>query len=154
MNERQWWSSHVQPRVHNPAKRQIAWKQQDAFIKGRPDVLFSIMDDADGAMLTGMLELKYDPAWPARETTLIDVGLTAEQFRYLQIWYENWRDPRAAMVLFGVGKDWFLFPHDSAIVKPGSKWMKSTIVVEAAAAGVGYNSLSSLWDKLLSVGRV
>ncbi len=150
MNERQWWSSHVQPRVHNPAKRQIAWKQQDAFIKGRPDVLFSIFDHINGHMLTGLLELKYDSAWPARHTTLIDVGLTGEQYRHLQIWYQNWEDARAAMVLFGVGKDWFLFPHDSEIVKPGSKWSRADIIAGAVAIGIGYNSLSDLWLKLLS----
>lgn len=148
MNERQWWSHHVKSRLHVPGAKCTAWKVQDAFNAGLPDVLFSVPGSKAGLRLNGLLELKYDPAWPARATTSIDIGLTAEQFRHLDHWARQNNDPRLAVVLFGVGKDWWLFPHSAAVLAPGTKWLKDQIIKSAWCAGEGYSSLSTVWEQL------
>ncbi len=114
---------------------------------GRPDVLFNV-PLPQGSRLIGWMELKYDPAWPVRDTTLINIGLTEEQFRHLAIWERHTNDPRSAVVLFGVGRDWWLFPHDSIVVLPKSKWSKTEIIQAAWFSGQGYSSLCSVWQQL------
>ncbi len=122
MNERQWWAQKVQPKLHRPERNQLFWKQQDAFVKGRPDVLFSIPSPVEGyAGVCGLLELKYDARWPIRPDTTVDVGLTSVQFRHLDAWYSSTRDRRTALVLYGVGDTWYLYHYDAFCLTPDSR---------------------------------
>jgi len=68
--------------------------------KGTPDGLYVV----DGGV-TGLLEFKYEPAWPVRADTLVKVGLTTQQ----RAWLEEWcAKSGRGHVLLGVAKDWFL----------------------------------------------
>jgi hypothetical protein len=150
MNERQWWRTKVQPQLHQAPKR-LALKIQDAFVKGRPDVLFTMQDGSDN-QIAGFIELKYDPSWPKRTTTQIDVGLTSEQKRHLQQWYQSTKDHRTALVLFGVGTEWFLFTHDDEVVEPLTHWTKDEIIARSVTCGT-ITQVGELFDRLLEYDK-
>jgi len=98
VNEAGFWTK-VRGAI-NDTPHARAHKLTDMFTAGTPDALYCI----DG--VTGVLELKYVPAWPVRDATLIEVGLTEAQ----RVWLEEWRGRAGgrAHVLLGVAKDWFL----------------------------------------------
>lgn len=154
MNERQWWAQKVQPRLHLPQEGKLAWKIQDAFVTGRPDVMFNVKDPKlNFGRIIGWLELKYDMAWPKRPDTTIDVGVTAEQMNHLKTWYRLGRDQRTAVVLYGVGEDWWMFKHTAVVLVPNSKWTRADIIESSWFSGQGYNSLSTIWNTLTALPR-
>lgn len=110
MNESQWWSSHVKPRWHEPGKGRVAWKVQDAFNGGLPDV------DVCFHGTVAKIELKFEPVQPKRETTplwfseidkvLKHKGIvSAKQWNHLEQWCQA---GGTSLILIGVVKSWFL----------------------------------------------
>lgn len=77
---------------------------------GIPDGLYCV----DGA--AGVIELKYVPRWPARESTPIRTGLTPAQVAWMSDWK---RAGGRAHVLLGVASEWFLLDvpadHDARL---------------------------------------
>lgn len=150
-NERSWWAQKIQPKLHRPQENMLAWKMQDAFVMGRPDVLFNVPEAEGSHRLVGWLELKYRPAWPARSSTLVDVGLTAEQYRHLDSWYRATKDLRTAIVLFGVADDCFLYPYNAPCLQPGSRWtveeVRNDVVIDLPLKSIG-----TLWSFLVGGG--
>ena len=120
MNERTWWSTHVKPRWHQPAKRLVAWKVEDKFFSGMPDV------DAMFDGVAAKIELKYEPKWPGRPDTTLWFSynnkddkqktiVSAIQHNYLT----QYKDAGGnAFVLIGVGKDWLLLEHGTFPNRP------------------------------------
>lgn len=110
MLEREWWSRHVKPRWHNPAEGRVAWKVEDAFNGGKPDVDFVFRG------VSGKCELKYISAWPSRDDKLITFSRDSElnqnkvvspgQYNHLDEWQ---RGGGLSFVFIGVDKEWFLF---------------------------------------------
>jgi hypothetical protein len=146
MNEREWWRKQVQPRVNQQRFLNRFLKIQDAFLPGRPDVLFNVHDQRTKPTnakprVIGWMELKYRASWPARDSTDVDLGVTPEQLRHLSEWFNLTRDHRTALVLFGVGEAWWLFRHDDEVCKPGSRHQPSKIRERAIAHGETYGSL-------------
>jgi len=147
MNERIWWRTTVQPKLHAPTMRCLALKQEDQYIKGRPDVAFCIPDIVGHGYIAGQLELKYDKSWPARATTKVDAGLEILQLRQLAMWRRATGDWRTALVLFGVSNMFYLYPHDSDVLAPTTKHTQAEY--EAAAIYCGTSSmLHTLWSWL------
>lgn len=108
----------------------MAFKVQDQFNKGFPDVICSF----NGT--TALVELKYREDYPARVDTCYPPGsgVTPEQERHLKKWQ---RGKGLALVLSGVARDWCLVTVDDALtVKTRDKWLEA-----ALAHGEGYPSL-------------
>lgn len=116
MTERAFWKRIIRPALHDPP-RSLAYKVQDAFVKGLPDVV---------AMLEGRtfwLEIKTLDHAPVRAGTDWKIGVTMEQRRWLNAWNraEVQGDPDhrchslpAAMVLLWVDREkkWYLMAPD------------------------------------------
>jgi hypothetical protein len=98
MNEKAFWANHVRKALHQPPSS-VAWKIQDMYNAGLPDVAYII----DGR--TGFLELKRVPAWPKRASSLVPLAATREQRRQL---LEGREAGGACFLLLSVGKEWFL----------------------------------------------
>lgn len=98
MNEKGFWENRVRPALHRPPTC-VAWKVQDQFNRGLPDVDVCV----DG--VAAKLELKYVPKVPVRPTTAIKVDLSIEQRRRLFEWQGAGGN---AGVVLGVDKLWFL----------------------------------------------
>lgn len=98
-NEGAFWGK-VREALHKPPVS-LCRKLTDAFTAGTPDAWYAV----DGRV--GFLELKYLPAWPAKDTTLVSLGhgVTLEQRRYLDMLVQG---NVPAHVLLGVGKQLFL----------------------------------------------
>lgn len=99
MNESGFWRKIRQAAKRHPDT--VAWKVQDQFNAGLPDVSLRVGEVA------GYLELKYVKDYPARDSTPIWVKVSASQRAHLQ----EWRGPEragAAFVLLGVDQDWYL----------------------------------------------
>lgn len=110
MNESRWWSTHVKPRWHAPKSGRVAWKVQDAFNAGLPDV------DACFNGKACKIELKYEPNPPVHSTTplwfsTVDKVLkrraivSGAQWNYLKEWHDA---GGLAFVLIGVKQTWYL----------------------------------------------
>lgn len=83
-----------------------AWKVQDAFNAGLPDVSLRV-----GAA-AAYLELKYVKEYPVRSSTNVWIGLSANQRQHLREWRGS-RGDGLGFVLLGVGRDWYLLdPED------------------------------------------
>lgn len=78
----------------------VAWKVEDAFRKGLPDVVWRVESAA------GFMELKYLEKFPARPSTKVRVKVTPNQMRHLLEWKGR---HGFAYLLVGVGREWFLF---------------------------------------------
>lgn len=78
MTEREVWRRVLQPLLHHPPDR-VAWKVQDAFRKGLPDVLGRVGGRAY------LLEHKH-PTLPARPTSQVSLGLHPAQRAHLLEW--------------------------------------------------------------------
>lgn len=85
MTEKAFWSRVLRKALHRPPSS-LAYKVQDAFVKGLPDVVAQV----DGR--TYWIELKTLDHAPVREDTPWRVGVTMEQRRWLQAWNRAWRD--------------------------------------------------------------
>ena len=98
-NEGAFWGK-VREALHKPPVS-LCRKLTDAFTAGTPDAWYAV----DGRV--GFLELKYLPAWPAKDTTLVSLGhgVTLEQRRYLDMLVQG---GVPAWVLLGVAKDMFI----------------------------------------------
>lgn len=83
MTEKNWWTRHLRPRLHKPPNH-LAYKVQDAFVKGLPDLTL-----IQGGQ-TYWVELKTLDHAPVREGTPWRIGVTAEQRRWLQAWNRAW----------------------------------------------------------------
>lgn len=79
MTEKNLWTRIVRPALHDPP-RSLAYKVQDAFVKGLPDVV------AQQGGWTYWIELKTLDHAPVREDTPWRVGVTTEQRRWLMAW--------------------------------------------------------------------
>jgi hypothetical protein len=124
MNEKIWWRSHVKPRWHRPQEKGwLAWKVQDAFNGGLPDI------DCCFSGTEAKIELKYLDAWPAREETLVWCStldkvtkakalVSATQHNHLEQWHMCGGN---AFVLLGVGKQWLLFRQGDYLNIPQTK---------------------------------
>lgn len=75
------------------------WKVQDFHNAGFPDVAWTYRGR------TGLMELKYQPAPPVHEASLLKLELAPEQRRRLARWQEAGGN---AHVLAGVGQRWYL----------------------------------------------
>jgi len=105
VNERQWWSSHVRPRLLSQDEPRTAIKVQNTSNPG----LFDSICCFDGVVCA--IETKFLQQWPARpDTTVRGVELSPEQERHLDEWD---RAHGISLVLLGVyaTKEWFLFQH-------------------------------------------
>ncbi len=76
MREERFWSGYLKLALNSPPYY-LARKVQDHFHRGLPDVLFIMR----GKM--GMLELKRIPKRPVRSTSMIPLGFTTDQKRWL-----------------------------------------------------------------------
>lgn len=79
MTEKAFWNRVLRKALHKPPHR-LAYKVQDAFVKGLPDVVAQING------LTFWIELKTLKHAPVRESTPWKVGVTMEQRRWLTAW--------------------------------------------------------------------
>lgn len=102
MKEIEFWNKIVRPAIE---KVGVGNKVQDAYNKGLPDVDYCIM----GA--SGKLELKYEPKFPVRIDTRIQIEVSKEQRAQLRRWHNAGGQ---CYVLLGVQKNWYLFPWDVA----------------------------------------
>lgn len=105
-NERQWWAENVRPKWHHPLKKLLAWKVQDQYFSGMPDVLLN----ARGVV--ALCELKYEPKYPRTgdpklfvEESLGGKGLKVLQRNRLQEWTDA---GGLGLVFFGIDRDGFL----------------------------------------------
>lgn len=105
MNEKSFWSRYVRPVLHQPNARRVAWKVQDAFNAGLPDVDFCLHGVA------GKLELKYVKEYPKRASTTVKVATSPNQKRFLAEWAGA---GGIALVLVGVDHDWYLLDEADA----------------------------------------
>lgn len=80
MTEKRFWDTVLRPLLHDPAKGSVAYKVQDAFVKGLPDVVANVRGK------TFWIELKVLAHAPVREGSEWKVGVTKEQRRWLQSW--------------------------------------------------------------------
>jgi hypothetical protein len=104
MNEKRFWSAYVRPVLHDPADGWVAWKVQDAFNAGLPDVFWR------GPWgWGGVIEMKYQPARPVRADTPLTVAVTPEQRRHLKEWAG---DKGHAFVLYGLERTAYLLSLD------------------------------------------
>lgn len=101
MNEKGFWSRWVKPVLHDPANGWVAWKVQDAFNAGLPDVFWR--GPWGGG---GVIEMKYQPEVPVRESTPCTIAVTSEQRRHLKQWGGEglYYSKRAAFVLYGLAE--------------------------------------------------
>lgn len=127
MTEKLLWQNYLQSFLHRPHLGRAAWKVQDAFRKGLPDVDVCVRGSAH------KLELKYVKDYPTRESTRLRIALTREQHRYLDEWA---RAGGSALVLVGVGRDWYLLAYDDA--------REPLLVDELLARARAYGALTDL----------
>ncbi len=80
MTEREAWSRWLQPVLHFPSGDRVAWKVQDAYRVGLPDMLGRISDRVY------LAEQKHVSRRPKRATTVVKVNLSVEQHRHLVEW--------------------------------------------------------------------
>ena len=103
MLEKDFWSRWIKPTLNVADGTGVAWKVQDVYRPGLPDVLGCWRG------LGYIIENKYVKAWPKRGTTDIPVAVSATQRKHLTDWTEA---GGSAFVLLGVDHDWFLMhPH-------------------------------------------
>ncbi len=99
MNEISFWDKvrkAFNDRPHTRARKLHA----GMFDEGLPDAIYVV----DGVQ--GLLELKYVPAWPKRESTTVPCGLTVNQREWMADWVAH---AGRAHLLLGVADEWFLF---------------------------------------------
>lgn len=77
--EKHLWTKLLRPLLHQPENNLLAYKVQDAFVKGLPDTVANLRG------VVWWLELKITPS-PVRATTPFRVPVTAEQRRWLKAW--------------------------------------------------------------------
>ncbi len=99
MNETAFWQTKVRKVLHQPPTY-VAWKIQDIYNAGLPDVTF-IMDGH-----AGFLELKRNPEYPKRLSSRVVIAATMEQRRRL---IEGRAAGGSVWLLLAVGEDWYLF---------------------------------------------
>lgn len=104
-SEKAFWNGPLKKALHQPANGRVAWKVEDAYRAGVPDLDVVIQGNAS------KVELKYHP-WRDRfdnpEAELV-LGLRPGQVRHLKEWD---RGGGLGFVLVGLGREWFLFgPH-------------------------------------------
>lgn len=98
-DEHAFWNT-LKPILHAPTHGRVAWKVQDAFKRGLPDVLGHVEGTAY------LLELKYRESMPARSETLVQrLEPSIEQLRHLAEWHHA---GGIAGLLMGSGRDWWL----------------------------------------------
>lgn len=103
MREKDFWSRWIKPTLNPPDKFGVAWKVQDVYRPGLPDVLGCWRG------VGFIIENKYVPAWPKRSSTSIAIAVSPTQRKHLTDWSEA---GGPAFVLLGVDHDWFLLhPH-------------------------------------------
>lgn len=98
-----------------------AQRHEDRLSSGIPDVSFG----ARG--IDGWIELKALEAWPAREDTRVDVGLSRDQ----ALWLSRRGDAGSGrcFVLIRVGsKEWFLFRYDDAMELASEKFTRDELI--------------------------
>lgn len=146
MNERTWWSTHVKPRWHRPMLSFVAWKVEDKFFSGMPDV--DAMFDGTAAKI----ELKYEAKWPVRPDTKlwfsynnpkdkVHTIISAIQWNYLEQ-YKNARGN--AFVFIGVGKDWLLLEHGTFDNVPMTKDELAQVAVAASLDSNTYETIMNV----------
>lgn len=148
MNESSWWSSHIKPRWHNPTKGQVAWKVQDAFNAGLPDV------DVVFSGVAAKLELKYDVAWPKRpgtpvwfstldKVTRAKAIVSAAQFNHLQQWHQGGGN---AFVLIGIGREWVLLEQGAYENRPmtQAELCEAAVLTYIGPQARDYNALAEI----------
>jgi len=121
----------------------VAHKLTDMFTAGTPDALYCIEGH------TGVLELKYEPAWPKRSSTEVTVGLTENQRAWMLDWAtKGWG---TAWVLLGVAQEWFLLQIDEVPDYPVPK-IPRAYLEEVAARGYGgtFKDLKTVLPALLA----
>lgn len=79
MTERDLWNRVLRPVLHDPPNS-VAYKVQDAFVKGLPDVVANLSGR------TIWLELKVLKHAPVRASSPWRIGVTMEQRRWLNAW--------------------------------------------------------------------
>lgn len=99
MNEATFWAK-VRKAFNNRPHARARKLHAGMFDEGLPDAIYVV----DGVQ--GLLELKYVPAWPAREATTVPCGLTVNQREWMADWVAH---AGRAHLLLGVAQEWFLF---------------------------------------------
>lgn len=105
VTEFEFWSRHLRKTLHRPPG-DIAWKLQDRYKKGCPDVWYCLTGTQ------GWFEMKYHKAWPKGADTMVHVRVSVEQRRHLAQAYAARCD---ASVVLGVGREVFLLPYGCAV---------------------------------------
>ena len=95
MNEKGFWNGWVKRLLHTPPDS-VAWKIEDKFRMGLPDVLVCLQGRAM------LLELKYLPDFPKRASTQVRTNLTGPQRQHLVTWL---RAGGEAALVMGIGKE-------------------------------------------------
>ena len=143
MHERNWWSQHIKWRWHQPLLHQIAWKVEDAYNGGKPDVDFVFKG------VSGKIELKYIDAWPAKEDKLITFSrdskldqnkvISPGQYNHLEQWAQG---EGLSLVFIGVGKESFLFPFSVFTTGLNDGMLKKDFYYWQVLHGTTYNDIS------------
>lgn len=130
-NEAAFWTGFVRKALHQPTRGWVAWKVPAEIRKGLPDVWFGLHDlVANMFGETGWIELKYQPEWPKRVDTTIEVAVTVEQSAHLR---EARQGGVASWVLLGVADEWFLFR--ARAVPPLVRWTRAELYANRVAGG-------------------
>ena len=145
MNERQWWSSHVKPRLTDTTKRWLAIKVQNYNNPGFPDALCCF----DGVAC--LIETKFIKQLPLHESSLVKGALPSpEQFRHLAAW----RDAGGiGYVLVGIeaGKTWHLFTAEMMLdYEPTGGIMLDAFKNNAIMLGGGWATMVNIPEEIMA----
>lgn len=137
----------MKPRWHLPAHGRVAWKVEDAYAAGKPDV------DCCFNGVVAKIELKYEAAWPARamtplwfsyrdKVTKAKAIVTAGQWNHL----EQWRQAGGlAFVLIGIGREWLLLKQGAYANEPMTKLqLMSCACLTTLSPVTSYSSLATI----------
>lgn len=152
MNERDFYNK-VRTVLHHPPFAQLK-KLQDAVNPGLPDSVYveaeRVWNQKDS--LVAWIEFKYVPTWPKKEATLVKVGLTPNQRRWLQEWSEAGGH---AFCLIGVDTTYYLFKSPNIPeALPNKTCHVGWASIEANMPDYRIGSLDNLAQVLLDLRRM
>lgn len=101
-SEKAFWRNVLKPVLHQPGNSRVAWKVEDRYRAGIPDLDVCIHGNQS------KVELKYLPWKEAYDDPQAEVvlGLRTGQVRHLKEWD---RAGGLGFVLVGIGREWWIF---------------------------------------------